>query len=102
MPGIQTASFDGPVPEMGNLGVLRAVFALVGLTDVGAVLVFLWRPRSSSKNAIPMAPALLFEKRHSDGARAWWEVSLSLQSSRWDELTALEARHMEETGGGYG
>jgi hypothetical protein len=29
-------------------------------------------------------------------------VSLSLQNGRWDELTALEARHTEETGGGYG
>jgi hypothetical protein len=40
----QLAPFDGFVPGMDFLSVLRVILALVALADLGVAFLFLWRP----------------------------------------------------------
>lgn len=114
-------SSDELGPVVGNLGVLRAVFALVGLTDVGAILVFLWRPRLVGSVSVAFLLAyiglealavyglvlFLLGGSRTDfylfaGPSFVGLVSLYVQQGRWDAWTAREARRPKETGGEYG
>jgi len=113
--------FDGFVPEMENLGVLRLVLALIGLADLGIACVVLWRPLLVQSvgvafllaYAVLESPAVYGLALFLLGGRrldfypfaALSLVGLSVlwaQAGRWDELTASERHDWEETGAWYG
>ena len=118
---MQLAPFDGFVPEMENLGVLRLVLALIGLADLGIACVVLWRPLlvQSVGVAFLLAYAVLESPAVYgltlfllDGRRIDFYpfavlslISLSVlwtQTERWDELIAYEQHDLEETGAWHG
>jgi hypothetical protein len=105
----QLAPFEGFVPELDILGTLRLIFALVGLVDLGFVLVLLMRPglvqsvgtafvlAYVSLEAIAIYGLVLFLL---GGSRLDFyqfaipalvgQLLLWTQAGRWDELTTAE------------